>query len=91
MGSEDNTVCVYAKAVPAPIARHSLAVTAAFSNHGAGAGGAQSTTAAAGAGGGDGDKPGLFVSSVTWSPSGRMLVAANSCGAVKIMELTAPP
>ena len=43
------------------------------------------------AGGSDGDKPGLFVSSVTWSPSGRMLVAANSCGAVKIMELTAPP
>ena len=91
VGSEDNTVCVYAKAVPAPIARHSLAVTAAFSNHGAGAGGAQSTTAAAGGGSGDGDKPGLFVSSVTWSPSGRMLVAANSCGAVKIMELTAPP
>ena len=90
VGSEDNTVCVYAKAVPAPIARHSLAVTAAFSNHGAGAG-LQSSTAAAGGGGGDGDKPGLFVSSVTWSPSGRMLVAANSCGAVKIMELTAPP
>ena len=48
VGSEDNTVCVYAKAMPAPIARHSLAVTAAFSNHGAAAG-LQSSTAAAGA------------------------------------------
>ena len=38
----------------------------------------------------EGDKPGLFVSSVRWAPVGGMLVAANSCGAVKIMEMTTP-
>jgi protein suppressor of PHYA-105 1 len=29
----------------------------------------------------------LFVSSVTWSPDGRRLIAANSCGAVKVLEI----
>ena len=82
VGSEDNSVCVYTKAVPKPVARQSLAVTAAFSNQGAGP---VPPVAAA-----ESDKPGLFVSSVTWAPVGGMLVAANSCGAVKIMEMTTP-
>ena len=70
-GSEDNTVCLYARCVPTPIAKQSLAVTAAGGWGGEAA---------------PGEKPGLFVSSVAWSPDSRRVLAANSCGAVKILE-----
>ena len=70
-GSEDNTVCLYARCVPTPIAKQSLAVTAAGVSGGEAA---------------PGEKPGLFVSSVAWSPDSRRVLAANSCGAVKILE-----
>ena len=33
-------------------------------------------------------KPGLFVSAVAWSPTGDRILAANSCGAVKVLQLT---
>ena len=75
-GSEDNAVYLYARCVPTPIARQSLAVPA-FQRGGGGGGGGQVTN----------DKPGLFVSSVAWSPDGCQMIAANSCGAVKIMEI----
>ena len=112
-GSEDNTVCLYARCVPTPIAKQSLSVSAyqsqqekhhhryhnvAGSNPGGGGGGGGGGFGMGIGGGGDGidrgmgqagwnDKPGLFVSSVTWSPDGRRLIAANSCGAVKILEV----
>ena len=73
-GSEDNSVCLYARCVPTPIARQSLAATArAFGS-------------ANEAGAGE-KKPGLFATSVSWAPGGGRLVAANSCGAVKILEI----
>jgi hypothetical protein len=30
----------------------------------------------------------LFVSAVAWSPAGDRILAANSCGAVKVLQLT---
>jgi len=86
-GSEDNTVRLFSKSVPSPVATQSLAVTAAFGD-GYGTG----TGASGGHGGGHGAaadaKPGLFVSALAWSPSGDRILAANSCGAVKVLQLT---
>ena len=86
-GSEDNTVRLFSKSVPSPVATQSLAVTAAFGDgYGTGSG------ASGGHGGGHGAaadaKPGLFVSALAWSPSGDRILAANSCGAVKVLQLT---
>jgi WD40 repeat protein len=88
-GSEDNTVCLYARCVPTPISKKSLAASAFQSNVSPGFGqGGAGGGAGSGAGGGATDKPGLlFVSSIAWSPDGRRLIAANSCGAVKVLEV----
>ena len=83
-GSEDNTVRLFSKSVPSPIATQSLAVTAAFGDGygSAGTSGGSGPEFAADA------KPGLFISAVAWSPSGDRVLAANSCGAVKVLQVT---
>ena len=75
-GSEDNTVCLFSKSVPTPVAMTSLSLTAAWGHQTK----SQQQTPA--------EKPGLFVSAVAWSPCGERVLAANSCGAVKVLELT---
>lgn len=88
-GSEDNTVCLYARGVPTPIAKQSLAMTATqHASRGLGMNGGTGDAAGAGRSGGDEKQPGLFVSSVSWSPDGQRLVATNSWGAVKMLEVT---
>ena len=83
-GSEDNTVRLFSKSVPSPIATQSLAVTAAFSDGYGTVGGADGLGPESVAD----TKPGLFVSAVAWSPAGDRILAANSCGAVKVLQLT---
>jgi WD40 repeat protein/CheY-like chemotaxis protein len=83
-GSEDNTVRLFSKSVPSPIATQSLAVTAAFSDGYGTVGGADGYGPESAAE----PKPGLFVSAVAWSPTGDRILAANSCGAVKVLQLT---
>ena len=83
-GSEDNTVRLFSKSVPSPIATQSLAVTAAFSDGYGTVGGADGYGPESAAE----PKPGLFVSAVAWSPAGDRILAANSCGAVKVLQLT---
>jgi hypothetical protein len=62
------------RCVPTPIAKQSLSVTAMFNNMDGGGG---SGGGGGGGGGGagmpaaGGERPGLFVSSVAWSPDGR--------------------
>ena len=86
-GSEDNTVRLFSKSAPSPVAAQSLAVTAAFGDgygnpRGGDARGSAGPESAADA------KPGLFVSAVAWSPAGDRVLAANSCGAVKVLQVT---
>ena len=88
-GSEDNAVCLYSKSAPSPIARQSLAATAAM--HGGYAANLTPGTGVSGIAGREAvglEKPGLFVSAVSWSPGGDRVLAANSCGAVKVLQLT---
>ena len=73
-GSEDNTVQLFSKSVPTPIAGVSLASSVFGGNRNPGKPAAE--------------KPGLFISAVSWSPGGDRILAANSCGAVKVLELT---
>ena len=78
---------LFSKSVPSPVATQSLAVTAAFGD-GFGTGSGASGGHGGGHGAAAGAKPGLFVSALAWSPSGDRILAANSCGAVKVLQLT---
>jgi E3 ubiquitin-protein ligase RFWD2 len=83
-GSEDNTVRMYAKFAPLPVAGHS------FMRMTPGCGLREGGPTAGLCGG---IKPvltndkGAFVTSVAWSPDGQRLLASNSRGNLKIFEL----
>lgn len=85
-GSEDNSVVVYSWKMPMPLAKHS------FAQQHNGAHGQAGGSARGGRGGGSGGGGGArdfahFVSSVSWTGSGRYLTAANSMGRLKVLEL----
>jgi WD40 repeat protein len=82
-GSEANEAVCYHRSLPPPVARYS------FSRRGRGANGAPGGgPGGGGAGGrGPGGKDSHFVSSVCWSKRHGTLLAGNSAGHIKVLQL----
>ncbi|KAI8472315.1 MAG: WD40-repeat-containing domain protein [Monoraphidium minutum] len=80
-GSETNEVVCYHRALPPPVARHSF-----YGRRRAGGGGGAGGGGARG-GGGPGGEDAHFVSAVCWSRRHGTLLAGNSAGHIKVLQL----